>query len=483
MSESRQSLATRTLRGMAWAYGAYVGGRMLVLVQTAILARLLTPADFGVVALALTFMIFLDALKDFGLGQALIVGDPDEVEARAQTAFGWGVIIGLVLTVMTAALGPLAARFFDEPDLTKMLPLFGLTFLVRALGATHFALARKALNYRVRTASELTEVTLRGVVGIALALTGFGAWSLAIGFFVGTIASTITLWLLVDFRPRAQLTRTHLRDMLSFGGTLTVVDIGAVLAYNLDNVFVGRVLGASALGFYSIAFRLPELIVLNLASIAGDVLFPAYAVVDRGRLRDAYLVALRYTAMLTLPIAVGLIVLARPVIHVLFGDQWDQSIDVMQVLSLYALCVTLAIPCGTVFKVTRQAWIMIAFTVPSLVVLVTLLTIVADQGIMAVALATTSIQVVSLPITAIVASRRLKLPLLANVRAIVPALVATAVMAVAIVPCEHYIAAPLPALLVGMVVGAAVYLGALMVVAKDDLLRLREMAAPRLAGG
>lgn len=482
MSERRHSLATRTLRGMAWAYGAYVGGRLLVLVQTAILARLLTPADFGVVALALTFMLFLDALKDFGLGQALIVGDPDEVEARAQTAFGWGVVIGLVLSLVTAAAGPLAASFFREPDLTAMLPLFGATFLVRALGATHFALARKALNYRVRTVSEITEVIVRGVVGIALALAGFDAWSLAIGFFCGTIASTVMLWVMVDFRPRAQLTRRHLRDMLAFGGTLTIVDVGAVLAYNLDYAFVGRVLGTAALGFYSIAFRLPELIVLNLATVAGDVLFPAYAAVDQGRLRDAYLVALRYTAMLTLPIALGLVVLARPVIDVVFGNQWSESIEVMQVLSLYALCVTLAIPCGTVFKVTGQAWVLIVFTVPGLVALVTLLVIFTDQGIMAVALATTAIQAVSLPITAVVASRRLRLPLMANVRALVPAAVAAAVMTAAIVPIERFVAAPLPALLLGGIAGAAVYLGMLMLVARDDLVRLRDMAVPRLAG-
>ena len=110
MSEGGHSLGTRTVRGMAWAYGAYVGGRVLVLAQTAILARLLTPADFGLVALALTFMVFLDALKDFGLGQALIVGDPEQDEERAQTAFGWGVVIGLSLTVLTIKIGRASCR-------------------------------------------------------------------------------------------------------------------------------------------------------------------------------------------------------------------------------------------------------------------------------------------------------------------------------------------------------------------------------------
>ncbi|MDO8184241.1 lipopolysaccharide biosynthesis protein [Conexibacter sp. JD483] len=481
MSERGHSLATRTLRGMAWAYGAYVGGRMLVLVQTAILARLLTPSDFGVVALALTFMVFLDAVKDLGLGQALIIGEEHEAEARAQTAFGWGVIIGLTLTLLTAAAGPLAASFFHEPELKAMLPVLGATFLVRSLGATHYALARKQLDYRVRTFSEITEVVVRGVVGIGLALGGAGAWSLAIGFLCGTVASTLTLWALVDFRPRAQLTRAHLKSMLAFGGMLTLVDMGAVLAYNLDYLFIGRVLGSASLGYYSIAFRMPELIVLNLASVAGDVLFPAYAAVDKRRLREAYLVALRYTAMLTLPIAAALIILARPVIHVLFGDQWDSSVDVMQVLTVYALCATLAIPCGTVFKVTNRAWIMVAFTVPALVVLVILLAFVTDEGIMAVAKATTAIQLVALPATALIAARVLKLPLLRSLTPIVPSLFGALVMAAAMYPIEHFVSSPLLALVAGGLAGVAVYLGMLLLVARDDLRRLRAIAAPRLA--
>jgi PST family polysaccharide transporter len=481
MSERGHSLATRTLRGMAWAYGAYVGGRLLVLVQTAILARLLTPSDFGVVALALTFMIFLDAIKDLGLGQALIVGEQHEAEARAQTAFGWGVLIGLTLTLLTAAAGPLAAKFFREDDLVGLLPVLGATFFVRSLGATHYALARKALNYRVRTGSEIVEVVVRGVIGIGLAIAGFGAWSLAIGFLCGTVASTITLWALVRFRPRAQLSRTYLRQMLAFGGLLTIADIGAVLAYNLDYLFIGRLLGSAALGFYSIAFRLPELIVLNLASVAGDVLFPAYAKADRSRLSEAYLMTLRYTAMLTMPLTLGLVMLAGPIVRVLFGDQWGPSVEVMQVLAAYAFVVTLGIPSGTVYKVTGRAWIDVAFTIPGLAVLVALLVMFADEGILAVALCTTAVPVLALPITVAVASQQMKLSPFTILRAVVPAFAAGIPMAAVLFGLEQTISSPLLTLLVAGALGAATYAGMIMLLARDDVRRLRDMALPKLA--
>jgi lipopolysaccharide exporter len=481
MSERGHGIGTRTLRGMAWAYGAYVGGRALVLVSTAILARLLTPRDFGLVALALVFLTFLDAVKDFGLGQALIVSSDEEEAERAQTVFSWTVAIGAGLSLAMAGCGPLAAAFFDEPQLTGLLPAIGLSFFVRSLGATHFALARKQLNYRVRTISEISEVVVRGIVGIALALAGMGAWSLVIGFIAGAVTSSVALWALVPFRPRMRLTRTHLRDLLAFGGMLTVVDVGAVLAYNLDYVFIGGLLGATQLGLYSIAFRIPELVVLNLANVAGNVLFPAYSAIDRSRLREAYLVALRYTGMLTIPIAAGLAVLARPFVLVTFGDQWEASIPVMQILAAYAVCVTLGIPSGTVFKVTGQAWVLVAFTIPGLAVLVTLLAIFADQGIEAVAWCTTALQAASLPLMIWVASRRLDLPIWASVRTLAVPAAATLGMSAALVPVERLIDPALPALLAGIAVGGLVYGALLLVLAREDLSRLRRMAFPKAA--
>jgi lipopolysaccharide exporter len=229
----KHGIGTRTLRGMFWAYGAYFGGRLVVLGSTAVLARLLSPRDFGLVALALVFMTFMDALQDLGLGEALIVSSPGEETDRAQTVFSWTVVFGFSLTVLTAALSPLIADFFRQPGLRWLLSAIGVNFFVRSLGATHYALARKDLNYRVRTVSELAEVLVRGTLGISLAIAGFGAWSLTIGFIAGVLASTASLIVLVDFRPRLRLTRRHLKDLMKFGGVLTLVDIGSTLTYNL----------------------------------------------------------------------------------------------------------------------------------------------------------------------------------------------------------------------------------------------------------
>ena len=478
MSDRGHGLGTRTVRGMAWAYGAYAGGRTLVLVSTAILARLLTPSDFGVVALAIVFITFLEAIKDLGLSQALIVASPEEEADRAQTVFAWSVVLGLGLTLLTVAISPFVASFFKQPQLTGLLAVLGSMFLVRSLGATHEALARKHLNYRVRTISEIAEAGVRGAVGIGLALAGFGAWSLVIGFVLGAVANTVVMWLRVNFRPRWHLTRTHLRDLLSFGGVLTMVDIAAVIFYNTDYLFIGRVLGAASLGLYSIGFRIPELLILNVAHVAADVLFPAYSALDRTRLREGYITALRYLTMLTVPLAAGLVVLAKPLILVVFGHKWVGSIPVTRVIALYTLFATLAIPPGTVLKVTRRARLMVIFSVPLVFVLAALLVIFTKQGIVAVAIATTALQATVAPMQAMVVSRQLAMPLWASVRELIAPTVAALAMAAVLLGIATVISKSLPLLLVGIPVGALVYVGVLWLLARDKLLVLRNMAFP-----
>jgi PST family polysaccharide transporter len=475
-----RGLRARTVSGMFWAYGSYVGGRLLVLLSTVVLARVLVPADFGVVALALTFMVFLDTVRDLGLGQALIVVPDERLASAAQTAFCGSLLLGAVLSGATALLASLGANFFDEPQLRGLLAVLGLNFFLRSFGATHLALARRALDFRSRTMSETCDVFVRGTVSIALALAGLGAWSLVLGYLAGTIAALVMIWVRVPWRPQRRISTTHLREMLSFGGILTLVDIGQAFAHEIDYLFIGRILGAAPLGLYSIAFRLPELLIINLSIVASTVLFPAYAKLDRERLTDAFLVSVRYTALVVLPVAVGLGILARPIVLTLFGDQWEEAIPVMQVLCLYAVVVTLNIPAGTVYKVTGRAWILIAFTVPYVILLAIVLKVLTPHGIIAVAGAMAGMQGAFAILGWTVATRILQVRPSAVGRTLLGPIGAAATMVVPLLAVEHLIERPLIVLVLGVPLAAASYLLGLHVFAGDALRPVLAMVRDRL---
>jgi lipopolysaccharide exporter len=473
-----RGIGGRTLRGMMWAYGSYVGGRLLVLVATAVLARLLTPEEFGLVALALIFTGLLDTVKDLGVTQALIVVPASEETERAETVFAISVGLGITLTLAAVALSPLAANFFDEPELVGLLSLLGLNFFLRSLGATHYALAQKRMDFRVRTIAELSDVVLRGGVGIGLAFAGAGAWTLVIGYLVGTLAMTCALWILVRWRPRLRPKREHMRQLVGFGGTLTGIDIVGSFIANIDYIFVGKILGPATLGLYTLAFRLPELLVRNLGVVAAQVLYPAFAAVERGALDHAFLVSVRYTLMVTLPFAVALGVLAEPFVLAAFGDQWTGAIEAMRVLAVYALISTLAIPAGTAYKATGRAGVLLMLAIPRAVLLVVTLALFTDDGIVAVAWCQAGGTTLLALANTVMASRLLGVQMRRMCAAVWPPVAAGAAMAGVLYFLEGAIDSPWPALLAGGAAGVLVYVGTLWLLARETLVDLLTKAMP-----
>ncbi|MEY2441026.1 MAG: hypothetical protein QOJ46_452 [bacterium] len=479
MASDGHNVATRTLRGMFWAYGSYAAGRVLVLVSIALLARLLSPADFGLVALALTFTVVLDAVSDLGLSQALIIAEEQDLHAKADTAWTASVGVGALLAMVAAALGPVAAAFFDEPALNVMLGVLGLNFLLRALGVTHFALAQRELDFRTRTKAELADVVVRGCVGVGLALAGAGAYSLVIGYLVGSAAMTATLWKIVPWRPHVRVYRPHLSVLLRYGGGLTALHLVSVVITNADYVLIGRVLGTTALGFYTLGYRLPELVVLNLAFVAGMVLFPAFASVRRDALAGAFLTSLRYTLIAGLPLALLLGFLAEPLILLAFGDAWRDSIGVMQVLAAFAFVATIDVPAGTAYKSIGRVDILVRIAIPRAILVVVAIALLVDRGIVAVALCQTAIGALFALLAIGLASRLLGTGLRAIAVAAWPALAAGGAMALILAVTSLTLDDPYVTLGVGGSAGMLAYLAVMWIVAPDVLRRVAGMLRPR----
>jgi O-antigen/teichoic acid export membrane protein len=475
---SRHGLGTRTVRGMFWSYGSYVGTRGASLLATAILTRIISPKDFGLVALAGTFMTFLDMLQGLGVGNALVITNDDEVHAHAETAFAVCTGVGVFLALITAGLGPPAAALFHQPRLIELMPVLGLTFFLYGLGSTHYSLAMKSMDFRSRTSAEMADALARGIVGVTLALAGAGVWSLVAGYIAGTIAMDVVLWTLVRWRPRLRPQRRHLRALLSFGGASTAVGIMAACLGEFDNAVVGKVLGVTQLGYYSIATKLPYLFIISLAVVAGDVLFPAFATLERKDMGRAFLTGLEYTAMIALPLTATLVVLAEPITLGVFGRHWRPAIPAMQVLCVWAVVSPISMVCGNAFKSRGRANIVLLIAIPQAIAIIVGSLLIARQGIVAMSWLQAGIAIAAQIITIAVAQRMFELrvrSVLAAVRA--PAL-ASAALAAALIGMHQEISSPWPAIGIGGAVGLVVYAAVLHLLAPDLLRRLRSWAFP-----
>lgn len=473
-----QSLGTRTLRGMFWSYGSYVGTRGASLLTTAILTRLLAPQDFGLVALAGTFMTFLDSLQGLGVGNALVVVKEEEVEAQAETAFAVSTVVGVALSLITVAISPIAVALFHEPQLYTVMPALGLTFFFYGLGSTHYALATKRMNFRSRTVAEIGDAFVRGGVGVVLAIAGAGVWSLVIAYSAGNIAMDIILWRLVPWRPRLRPQRKHLRALLSFGGASTAVGIMAAFLAQFDNLVIGRVLGPAQLGYYSIATKLPFLFIISLASVSGDVLFPAFATLQLYEMGGAFLTALRYTAMVALPLTAILATLAQPITLAVFGSQWQPAVASAQVLCLWAVMSPISMVCGNAFKSRGRADLVLYVAIPQVVALIVGSLLLVHHGIVAISWLQAAIAVIAQIITIGMAQRMFGLRTRKVLIAIAPPLLASAGLAAALYVVHKLISGPWPAVIVGGAVTLPVYLGLLHVLAPTLLPHLRRTAFP-----
>ncbi|HVA63809.1 MAG TPA: oligosaccharide flippase family protein [Terriglobales bacterium] len=333
----------RILHGLFWASSSFLLGKLLVFGSVVVLARLLAPRAFGEVALAVSFITVLEILGTLGLTSALIF-EEQSVAAAADFCFWVTLAASLIETGLGWSLAPRLAAFFHEPALAPMLRVLSLCLVITALGNTHDTLLRRQLAFRAKLLPDLGQAAAKGLASISLALAGFGAWSLIWGQLLGSSAATALLWWISPWRPAWRWDAGVVRRMRAYAKHIYLLDGSSVLLTNLDALTIGRMLSDVWLGFYTLAFRIPEVLLLSVLNVITRVVFPAFSRLqgDRAQLRATLLDTARYTALLTLPMAAGMGVLAPAIVYGIYGWHWGPSIPVLQVLALYAgiRCIT-----------------------------------------------------------------------------------------------------------------------------------------------
>src|SRR5215211_868038 len=203
---NKREIAQKTAWGFIWNFSAYFLGKIVVLITTSILARLLAKSDFGLIAVAVVAFNYLSVLKDLGLGVALIQRKGDVTEA-ANTVFTLNLFIGLFLSAIVIPLAPLVAAYFREPQIIPVLRWMGFSFVINALGSVHTNWLVRDLDYRRKLVPELGGALLKGVISIGMAYLGYGVWSLVFGQIAGAIASVVLVWIVLPWRPRLAIDR------------------------------------------------------------------------------------------------------------------------------------------------------------------------------------------------------------------------------------------------------------------------------------
>ncbi len=348
--EEKKGFSRIAIRGAGWYYSSYFSGKLISFLTTVILARLLTKDDFGLVAYALTFIAFLEVMRDFGVGMSLVYHE--ESDKVSNTSFWLTLGIGIILFTITLVCAPLTGAYFNDSRVIPIVSVLGLTFPLGALGGTHSYVLQKKLVFGLKFIPDFLSALTKGVVSVVFAFLGFGPWSLVWGQIGGILVWVIVMWVVSPWRPAFEFDKPTARSLLSYGSKLIGVDLMSIFSSNIDYLFVGRFLGSEALGLYTLAFRLPDLLIVGFARIIGNVTFPIFMRMKNtpGSLLRGFYVTTRYVSLISMPLGIGLALLARPFTLVIFSSKWIELIPIMQALSIFSLLNSLVYNAGTIFK-------------------------------------------------------------------------------------------------------------------------------------
>lgn len=472
-NEPLESLSSKAIQGTLWAYLSFILGKLLTFVSTIILARLLIPEDFGVMGYCLVAVQYLEIINTFGLGVA-IISRRDRLEEAANASFIISVLLSLLLYGGAWMLSPLVATFFNSAEVIYLFRVLAVVLPINALGVVPGALIQKELRFRDKVIPDVGRSLAKGLISIVLALGGFGVWSLVWGQIAGETATTITFWLIGRWRPTFRFHPLVTREILGYGGNIISIGLIGALLTNVDYLFVGRILGAAALGYYTLAYRVPELVIRNINVVISKVALPVLSKlqVDLHQLRSVYFSYLRYTSMIIFPAGIGLAILSPQFVLTFYTGKWAPAIPVMQWISLAITLGSVGYIPGVLYKAINHPEILNKLAIIKLPIAISILWYATRWDVTGIALGQVFVACINISLDTYMVSKVIQFPPRRVVKALGPSLVGSSAMALAVGSLNIFLSLTgISGMIVSIAIGIIVYAGVLFIVSRNTMVK------------
>jgi O-antigen/teichoic acid export membrane protein len=327
----------KVFSGLRWSTGAKFGAQLISWACTLVVMRLLEPRDYGLMAMSVAFVSFCTLLNEMGLGAAL-VQTRELTERMLRQVFGAVLVLNGALFLLLALGAPLIAMFFDEPRLKVFVPVLAFQFPLFAFFVVPDALLAREMDFRRKAIVELIATVLSALTTLAGALLGHGVWALIAGALVFPLVRVIGLNRIVSYPKRPLFDFRGFSPLARFGGLVSVERVLWYLYSRADVFIIGKLLGAQALGFYSVAMHLASLPMEKVAGIMHQVGFPAFSRIQGNKdlARNYTMKVARIVSNLAFPLFLGMSAVAPEFVAVVLGDTWREAVVPLQLLALIA---------------------------------------------------------------------------------------------------------------------------------------------------
>lgn len=458
------SIREQAIKGVFWSAVQNWGSQAGSLLVFFLLARLLTPEAFGLVAMANIFLALLQIFLQQGFAQSLIQRqdlEPDHIN----TAFWSSLAIGLGLFLIGFTGASWVAAGFRQPLLVPILQALSLLFLITACGNVQQALLERAFNFKATATRVLVGTIAGGAVGIAMALFGFGVWSLVAQQIVQELVGVVLLWRASSWRPQLRFSGARFWELFQVGFPIVGFNFLNFFNSRADDLLIGYFLGAIALGYYSIAYRILTVMQQLLVQTIQQIALPTFSRLQNNleQFRQAFYITTKLTSLIAFPVFIGVAVLAPELVVLIFGKQWLPSIPVLQVLALAGIFQSIGFFKSSVFiamgKPSWNLWLSLLSVTLNLIGF----SIAVHWGIVAVAAAFVIRGYLVFPIGQWAVSRLIQVPVLTYLKQFAVPLASTILMSIVILLVRQILLLianiPILIVLVNSLLGAAVYLG------------------------
>ena len=333
-----EQLRDKVTVGVAWSVAEKIGSMLMQMVVSIVVARLLMPEDFGVLAILTFFTALMAVVVDSGFSQTLI-RKTEPTESDYKSVFVFNVVTSLVLYAVMTALSPAIAAYYNLPVISKIAPVLFLLLPVNALTVIQNTIFARQFRFATLSRINFASATIAGVTAITMAWCGFGVWSLVAQRLAQVTVKAVLLWWRGDWRCKGRFDFSALRAMSGFSFRLMGTDIISYLYNNIAQLFIGKMHSATTLGYYNQAQKLKELPVTSVVQSFQSVTYPALANVkgDKQKFADSYLRVLAITAAVIAPVMVGMVAVADDMFMLMLGQRWMPTVPYFKILSLAGL--------------------------------------------------------------------------------------------------------------------------------------------------
>ncbi len=482
-----QDLAVTATRGVFWTGGGQAIKQVIQIVTSVTLARLLLPEDFGLLGMSIVFVGVAQLFVDFGIGSALVQArDPTPI---ALSSSFWANVAAATLCAGAVALAaPLVADFYGDPRVMPLVATLSVSLLLAGLSVVPNALLMRAMDFSVVARAQVLGSLAGAATAVGLAWGGWGVWSLIAQPIVGSSVSLAVAWLGSGWVPMAAFSWQSITGLVRFSGGVLGSSLLNYANRNVDSLLIGRLLGETALGYYSLAYQIMLYPLSQVSSVIVRVLFPTLSQLqdDPERFKRAYLKSVSMIAMLTFPMMLGLLAVSHDFVLVVLGEKWLPMETVLQVFCLIGLVQSVATTVGTIYLSTgstRQLFLVSLIATP---VVISSFVIGVQWGIIGVATAYAVATGVLFYVSLTIALRLGKITLREWHRTVAIPMQAAVFMAVVVWWVSNWVPDALPgALRLSILVlsGAAIYAGVLWAMSRRELLEITVLARAALGRG